>query len=295
MNVGKKIPNTSHVGYRTVRLFAFGVVALSVASVAKANASTVTLTVNTDTDTPNPYPGGQTDSSGATTGDLRYCINYILNEQAQGVAQDYAIVFATGIESIQLGAKLSMVNLLGSDTIVIGNPDPAPPVTITGSSGTGGLFIRQGAVTLQNLNFQSCNATGGSGGDGGGGGMGAGGALFIDTADVTLHNVNFSSCSATAGLGGGSTGSGGGGGGLGGNGGANAGGGGGYCGNGGSVGGGGGGAGGDGGSNYGGGGGAILGTTGGSGGSSPIRRCDNFSSYSFWSSYSLCRRWGGLW
>ena len=129
-------------------------VILSVAFVGKANASTVTLTVNTNTDIPNLYPGGQTDSSGATTGDLRYCINYILNEQAQGITQDYEIVFATGIESIQLGAKLSMVNLLGSDTIVIGNPDPAPPVTIIGGTGTGGLFIRQGTVTLQNLNFQ---------------------------------------------------------------------------------------------------------------------------------------------
>ncbi len=250
-----------------MRLFALAVIALSVASAQKANALPVTLTVNTNTDTPNSHPGGQTESAGATTGDLRYCINYILNEQAQGVTQDYEILFAGGIESIQLDAKLSMVNLLGSDTIVIGNPDPASPVTIMGNSGTGGLFIRQGTVTLQNLNFQSCNATGGSGGDGAGGGMGAGGALFIDTATVTLHNINFSDCSATAGLG--TSSSGGGGGGLGGNGGISAGGGGGYCGNGGDTYGAGGGSGGDGGSNYGGGGGAILGTTGGIGGGSP--------------------------
>ena len=234
-----------------------------------AHANPVTLTVSTSTDTPNTYPGGQTISSGAATGDLRYCINYILNQQAQGISQDYAIVFAPNVETIQLQAKLSMLNLLSSDTIVIGNPDPAPPVTITGSSGTGGLFIRQGTVTLQNLNFQSLNATGGSGGDGGGGGMGAGGALFIDTANVILHNVNFSSCSATAGLGGGPTGAGGGGGGLGGNGGSAEGGGGGYCGSGGDNYGAGGGAGGDGGSNLGGGGGAILGTTGGIGGTVP--------------------------
>lgn len=263
----KKV-NKYGIRYRSSRLFVLGMIALSAALVGKTYANPVTLTVNTNTDTPNSYPGGQTDSSGATTGDLRYCINYILNEQAQGVAQDYEIIFATGIESIQLDAKLSMVNLLGSDTIVIGNPDPASPVTITGSSGSGGLFIRKGAVTLQNLNFQNCNATGGSGGEGGGGGMGAGGALFIDTADVTLHNVHFSNCSATAGLRG-STGSGGGGGGLGGNAGSGGGGGGGYCGNGGDTNGGGGGAGGDGGSNFGGGGGAILGTTGGIGGTTP--------------------------
>ena len=251
------------------KLFALGVIALSVAFIGQANGSPVILTVNTDTDA-YPNLGGQTVASSPTiAGDLRYCINYILNEQAQQIttAQGYNIVFDPDVTSISLSAKLSMLNLLGSDPIVIGNLDSASPVTITGSSGTGGLFIRQGIVILQNLNFQSCNATGGLGGDGAGGGMGAGGALFIDAASVTLNNVNFSSCSATAGLG--SSGSGGGGGGLGGNGGSAQGGGGGYCGNGGSNYAGGGGAGGDGGDYFGGGGGAILGTTGGIGGVSP--------------------------
>lgn len=119
------------------RLFTLSVVLLAVAFIGKINASTVTLTVNTNTDVPNLYPGGQTDFSGATTGDLRYCINYILNEQAQGVAQDYEIVFAPGVESIQLNDKLSMVNLLGTDNIVIGNPDPSSPVTIVGGTGSG--------------------------------------------------------------------------------------------------------------------------------------------------------------
>lgn len=261
--------NKYRVWYRGVRFFALTMVTLNMALVGEVDAVPVTLTVTTDTDTPDIYPGGQTDQVGSNAGDLRYCINYILNEQAQGVPQDYEIVFAPGVESIQLGAKLSIVNLLGSDAIVIGNPDPAPAVTITGSLGTGGLFIRRGAVTLQNLNFQSCNATGGSGGGGGGGGMGAGGALFIDEAEVTLHNVNFTSCSAAAGLGD-TVESFGGGGGLGGNGGSSEGGGGGYCGNGGNNKGGGGGAGGNGGSNFGGGGGAILGTTGGIGSSGTV-------------------------
>ena len=100
----KKV-NKFSIGYRSLRLFALGMVALCLAPVGMANANPVTLTVNTSTDTPNSYPGGQTDSSGATTGDLRYCINYILNEQAQGITQDYEIVFATGIQSIQLGAQ----------------------------------------------------------------------------------------------------------------------------------------------------------------------------------------------
>ena len=250
--------------------FALGIVALSLTSLGEIEAIPTTLTIDIDTDTPNLYPGGQTDSSGSANGDLRYCINYILNEQAQGVSQDYEIVFASGIDSIQLAAKLSMINLLGSDTIIIGNSDSSPPVTILGSSGTGGLFIRQGTVTIQNINFQYCNAAGGSGSDGGGGGLGGGGALFIDAANVTLHNVNFDHCSALAGLGGSLTGAGGGGGGLGGAGGENMGGGGGYCGNGGGNYGGGGGAGGDGGSYFGGGGGPILGTTGGTGDSSPV-------------------------
>lgn len=251
-----------------------------VAFIGEITASTVTLTVNTNTDQPNLYPGGQTTSSGATTGDLRYCINYILNAQAQGIVQDYEIVFAAGIESIQLNDKLSMVNLLGTDNIVIGNPDPASPVTILGSTGTSGLFIRQGDVILQNLNFQSCNASGGSGSDGGGGGMGSGGALLIDTANVTLHNVNFTNCSATAGLGAVAISSQGGGGGLGGNGGSSQGGGGGYGGNGGDVLGGGGGAGGDGGTQFGGGGGSILGTIGGIGGNSPIN-AQTVTAYTF--------------
>jgi len=63
------------------------------------------LTVNTSTDN---LPGGQTVSSSATTGDLRYCINYILDQQAQQVAQSYNIVFANGVTSVQLGAKLSI-------------------------------------------------------------------------------------------------------------------------------------------------------------------------------------------
>lgn len=256
------------------------VIIANVASVGDVNAIPVTLTVNTNTDLPSLYPGGQTDFTGATTGDLRYCINYILNEQAQGIAQDYEIVFGNGVDSIQLNDKLSIVNLLGADTIVIGNADPSSFVNIIGGTGTGGLFIRQGGVTLQNLNFQNCNANGGNGNDGGGGGMGAGGALFIDTANVTLHNVNFTGCSATAGLGAMTSSSGGGGGGLGGNGGSSAGGGGGYRGNGGDNYGAGGGAGGDGGSNLGGGGGPILGTSGGIGGISPIEAV-TLSAYTF--------------
>lgn len=123
-------------------LIIFSVIILSATFIGKADAITVTLTVNTNTDTPNLYPGGQTVFSGATTGDLRYCINYILNQQAQGVVQDYKIVFDTGIESIQLNDTLSMINLFGTDNIVIGNSDPASPITILGGTNIGYSFVR---------------------------------------------------------------------------------------------------------------------------------------------------------
>ena len=228
------------------------------------------MTVTTGADPAATYPGGQATADGGLTGNLRYLVNYILDQQARGVAQDYHVVFAPGVTMVTLNAKLSMINLVGSDAITVGNSDPAAPVVITGTPGTGGFFVRQGNVTFQNLRFQNLSRTGGTGGDGGGGGLGAGGALFVDHANVTLHNVLFAGNAAIAGLGAGSTGTGGGGGGLGGDGGSGQGGGGGYGGRGGDAFGAGGGAGGDGGSELGGGGGAMLGTKGGSGGSSPV-------------------------
>jgi hypothetical protein len=67
------------------KVFTFGMTTLSMISCGKGHAD-LTLTVSTDTDQPNIYPGGQTDST--TSGDLRYCINYILNEQAQNISQN---------------------------------------------------------------------------------------------------------------------------------------------------------------------------------------------------------------
>ncbi len=208
---------------------------------------------------------GDTVFTGGAVGELRYFLNQILNNQAQGINDTYQINFMPPM--VTLSDTLPMINLFTGNTITIGNI--GTPTTIDGGSASRPLFIRQGNITLQNLVIQNGKAQGGNGGGHGGGGMGAGGALFIDNAAVILSNVNFSTNMASAGRGD-SVGIGeGGGGGLGGDGGDNRGGGGGYTGNGGSAFGGGGGAG-DGGigdfslSGAGGGGGsAIIGADGG--------------------------------
>ncbi len=204
----------------------------------------------------------------STTGDFRYVLNQILNEQAQSLSSPpHTITFTT--PSVTLTALPPPINLFQADTIIIGNSGGSPTI-IDGGSLYRPFFIRQGDVTLQNMTIQNGLAQGGSGGAvGGGGGMGAGGALFVDAATVNISNVTFSSNAASAGLVGGSSGfmgAGGGGGGLGGN--ANVvSGGGGYSGQGGPLGGGGGVADGSEGNLSptltGGGGGAIIGANGG--------------------------------
>jgi len=234
--------------------------------------STTSLTVNLASDSA-PFSGG---SGSAKSGDLRYCLNYILNEQSKdntASSQQWSIVFS--VSDVTLAAPLSIVNLIRPDVMTIGNSGSV--VIIHGVGAYPGLLLRQGTVLLQNITFDGCAAKGGVPSDGGGAGMAAGGALFIDTAQVTLTNVNFTNCLALASVGADETVSvGGGGGGLLGAGGSGAGGqsgggGGGYAGNGGESYGGGGGAGGDGGTEYGGGGGAIGGTNGGSSGGAGLQ------------------------
>lgn len=195
-----------------------------------------TYTVDQTTDT-SINAGGF--STSATSGDLRFVLNTILNAQAQGNSDARQINFSVG--SVSLGAIPPMVNLFTAEQITIGNANSS--VTISGSGTYRGLYIRQGDVTLQNVVIDNAQAQGGNGGNAGGGGMGAGGALFVDTANVTLRDVSFTNNQAVGGNG---TAAGafvlaGGGGGLGGNGGNFAGGGGGYTGDAGNSGGGGGG------------------------------------------------------
>lgn len=249
-----------------------------------AFSDTVTYTVNLETDS-SVSTGG---SGSGTTGDLRFVLNTILNDQAQqGTTRTREILFDPSVTTVTLAGIMPMINLFQADTVTIGG---SSTVTIDGNSLYRPFFISQGTVTLQNLIIQNSVAQGGAGGAGalgGGGGLGAGGALFIDAAAVTLNNVSFSSNNATGGAGGtavdGGSGNGGGGGlgGAGGSGnppssaGTGCGGGGGYCGSGGAStspngdGGGGGGGAGNGGAaleeSGGGGGGAIIGADGGNG------------------------------
>jgi hypothetical protein len=233
-------------------------VSLIISTLTPLSMFSTDYTVNLSTD--SSYSSGG--SGSGTSGDFRYVLNQILNNQAQSISTSpHSITFS--VPSVTWSESPPPINSFQADTITIGNSSGSP-TTISGNDQVRPFFIDQGTVTLQNLNIVNGKAQGGSGGPGGGGGLGAGGAIFVNAADVSLNNVTLSDCSALAGLGG-SQGAGGGGGGLGGNGGSSVGGGGGLSGNGGSnVGG--GGALGYGGDSIGGGGGAILGSTGGSSG-----------------------------
>lgn len=199
----------------------------------------VNYVVNVGTDA-SVSSGG---SGSGTTGELRYVLNQILNNQAQGLDGSDIIAVTFTVGSVTLSNHLPPINLFDTyNTITIGNSSGSPVSingggTFSGEITSGGyrpFFIRQGNVTLQNLDITNCTAQGGNGSEGGGGGMGAGAAVFIDTATVNFNNVTFSSNSAIAGRGAALfSGIGGGGGGLGGNGGNNLGGGGGIVGSGG--------------------------------------------------------------
>jgi|GEM_PF-1227384 len=244
---------------------------ITFATLIATKAFGVDYTVNTGGDSAVATGG----AGAGTQGDFRFVLNQIMNAQASGSSSN---TISFSVPEVTLSNYPSVINLFQADSLTIGNASGTP--TVINGNGFRPLFIRQGAVTLQNLSLENGLAQGGDGGGGGGGaGMGAGGALFVDQAQVTLNNVSFVGNSAIGGTGG-SSGFLAGGGGLGGNGGGNGpGGGGGIVGNGGTsggaTGGGGGGAGGnggDGGSNSGpgvfgggGGGGAIIGSNGGDG------------------------------
>ncbi|MDP1834412.1 MAG: hypothetical protein Q8K75_00655 [Chlamydiales bacterium] len=211
--------------------------------------TTLTVTLSSDND-----PGGL-----GEIGDLRYCLN-TMNQDLNGSADDYEIVFASPM-TIQLNGILPIINNSSNPVnITIGNPSTTPTVTIDGNSNAySGFFIPMGNVTIQNMIFKDLTSKGGNGGDGisgAGGGMGAGGAIYApqfflngSNPSITLINVAVNNCSAVGGnggsyLGGSSTGDegGGGGGGFSGNGGSittsgstGGGGGGGFGGNGGNV------------------------------------------------------------
>ena len=192
---------------------------VTLATLIASKAFGAAYTVNVGTDAAVSTGG----SGSGNAGDFRFVLNQIMNNQAQaGGPTSNTIAFT--VPQVTLSNYLSLINLFQPDTLTIGNSSGA--ATVIDGGGFRPFFVRQGEVTLQNLNIQNGTAQGGrGGGTGGGGGMGAGGALFIDQAQVTLSNVNFSGNGAVGG--GGSVGIGrSGGGGLGGTGGPSGGGGG---------------------------------------------------------------------
>ncbi len=117
--------------------------------------------------------------------------------------------------SVSLVEQVRAVNssagfvLLGNTITVTGNNN-----TLDGGTTTRGFFVGgdspgappSNSVTISNLTFNDCTATGGSGGGGtlpgggGGGGMGAGGGLFVGAnAVVILDNCSITNCSAIGG------------------------------------------------------------------------------------------------
>ena len=117
-------------------------------------------------------------------------------------------ILATG-GTLDLTTDLNAINLAsGSSLTINGNAetlDGGYQANVAGS-GSSGLFVLAGTVTVNNLTIADSVARGGAGGNGligGGGGMGAGGGLFIGSgANVTLNGVYFSGDAAIGGAGG---------------------------------------------------------------------------------------------
>ncbi|MCL2349829.1 MAG: hypothetical protein FWC50_16385, partial [Planctomycetaceae bacterium] len=115
--------------------------------------------------------------------------------------------------NIILTANISLANELpvlkvpaGVTLSIIGNT--GNPQTINGNGNTRGLIIDSAStdtVTISNVNFTGCVATGGAGGNGavgGGAGAGMGGAIYVKSGNVVLSDVNFNNNRAVGGNGG---------------------------------------------------------------------------------------------
>ncbi len=184
-----------------------------VALLLEGNLQADTLTVTQNTDNYATDITGMDFGYYASTNDLdlRAALNYI--NAGLGTAPPYTIAFTlpAGSQTITLQAPLPIINLNSVNAILIDGTNSGNSVTLNGGGHYRGFMVRQAStaapVTIQNLTFSNCVATGGSGGaGGGGGGMGAGGGLFVDFAcsqesSVILSNVTFNNCSALGGSG----------------------------------------------------------------------------------------------
>ncbi len=175
-------------------------------------------------------------STGAFSGDLRYCINQAIADKASDTISFDPTVFTTAASrTISLSSTLvtepaSFANPYGQTAFIVGASDnitidgsAAPGLTIDGGSAER-LFVVAGvaSLTLDNLTLTGGSAVGGGGGSSGSGGdgggaAGLGGAVLVDGSAFTANGCTFFNNKATGGTGGnesGSAHSGGGGGGL---------------------------------------------------------------------------------
>ena len=153
-------------------------------------------------------PGDSASSTAGTfnptssSGDLRGCLHYI-NTTTISAPDTFNITFnIPSDQTISLEKLLPIVNLVNTNTVIIDGTNSGDQIVIDGDGSFRGFFIRQGAVTLENITLSNVSAThNDSGLTGRGGGMGAGGGIFNDEADVTIDNVTFQRCTASGGSG----------------------------------------------------------------------------------------------
>lgn len=161
------------------------------------------LIVNVPGDNASSTTGTFTFGSSTTSaGDLRGCLNHI-NTATTSAPDTFNITFNIPYDqTISLEKLLPIVNLVNSNTVTIDGTNGGNQIIIDGEGSFRGFFIRQGNVTLENITLSNTSAThNDSGLTGGGGGLGAGGGIFNDEADVTIDNVTFQKCTASGGSG----------------------------------------------------------------------------------------------
>jgi len=113
------------------------------------------------------------------TGDIRWVLNQIINDQAvyPSPSVTQTIQFDPSVSGVTLNNFPPPINLFRADTITITGSQTGPQTIINGS-GFRPFYLTQGTVSLVSLQITNGLAQGGAGSYGGGGGMGAGGAMF---------------------------------------------------------------------------------------------------------------------
>jgi autotransporter-associated beta strand repeat/autotransporter-associated beta strand repeat/autotransporter-associated beta strand repeat/autotransporter-associated beta strand repeat len=137
-------------------------------------------------------PGDTAPTTGGNVGDLRFTLNDINVNPGP-----YSVTFNLGGSNvISLQGMLPILNLNASSTISIDGTNGGNEIQIFGSNLYPGLIVRQGDVTLQNLQISNTLAAGGTGN---GGGLGAGAGLFLIGGKTTVSNLTFNTNVATGG------------------------------------------------------------------------------------------------